>query len=159
VLCEGLGDRQADNFLILIPEQPTWVPSATAREASVALLRQALPLADDVSGQLTEDVRFVDCGANFENVRCPRCGSDLGEWWTLAMEAAHEHKFRDLRATMPCCAARLSLNDLAYSWPMGFARFTLEAINPTIGVELPARLQRRLEAVLGCRLRVIWKDV
>lgn len=148
----------ADTFLVLIPEQPTWVPSATAREAAVGTLRQALPLADDVSSQLTDEVRWVDCGANFEYVRCPRCATDLGEWWTLAMEAAHEQQFRDLRLTLPCCAARLSLNDLVYSWPMGFARYTLAATNPNIGTELPERLQRRLEGLLGCRLRVIWAD-
>jgi hypothetical protein len=146
----------SDNFLLLIPERPTWVPSASAREAAVRLLQQALPLADDVSSAVTDEVRFVDCGANFESVRCPRCGTDLGEWWTLAMEVAHEHKFRDLVATTPCCAARLSLNDLVYSWPMGFARYTLEALNPVIGTELPGRLQPRLEKLLGCRLRVIW---
>ncbi len=145
-----------DDILMLIPDRPTWVPSATAREAAVGLLRRALPLADDVSSQVTDEVRFVDCGANFESVRCPRCGSDLGEWWTLAMEAAHEHQFRELRATTPCCAARLSLNDLHYGGPVGFARYTLQAMNPVIGAELPGRLQPRLEELLGCRLRVIW---
>jgi hypothetical protein len=146
----------SDNFLLLIPENPAWVPSATAREAAVRMLQQALPFADDVSSQATDEVRFVDCGANFESVRCPRCGTDLGEWWTLAIEAAHVLNFRDLQATMPCCAARVSLNDLVYSWPMGFARYTLQATNPMIGAELPGRVQPRLEQLLGCRLRVIW---
>jgi hypothetical protein len=145
----------SDTFLRLIPAEPTLVPSATAREKAQDALVRALPSADDVLAQVTQDVRFVDCGSNFETVRCPRCGTDLGEWWTLAMEAGHEQQFRDLRATTPCCGLHTSLNDLIYSLPMGFARFTLEALNPGIG-SLPERVQRRLEEILGSKLRVIW---
>ena len=53
----------------MIPAEPEFVPSATARARAVALVSRALPLADDVSSQLTEHVRVVDCGANFETVR------------------------------------------------------------------------------------------
>jgi hypothetical protein len=49
----------------------------------------------------------------------------------------------------------VSLNDLVYSWPSGFARYTLEAMNPGLG-SLPERVHARLESVLGCRVRVIW---
>ena len=147
----------ADTFLRLIPEEPTLVPSATARERAHGALARALPRADDVLAQVTQDVRFIDCGSNFETVRCPRCGTDVSEWWTLAMEAGHEQHYRDLRATTPCCGLHTSLNDLAYSWPMGFARFTLEALNPGIA-SLPERVQRRLEEILGSKVRVIWAD-
>jgi hypothetical protein len=145
----------SDTFLRLIPDDPTWVPSATARERAEAVLRVALPSADEVTSHVTDHVRFVDCGANFESVACPHCGTDIGEWWSAAMEAAHEQQFRDLRATTPCCGRHVSLNDLVYSWPSGFARYTLQALNPGLG-SLPDRLQSRLQSVLGCRVRVIW---
>lgn len=119
------------------------------------LLVRALPMAEDVSSELTPQVRFVDCGDNFEAVRCPRCGVDLGEWWTLAMEAANEQQFRKLMVTTPCCRSRLSLNDLSYSWQMGFARFKLTVLNPGL-TQLPNSITQGLEAVLKCRLRVIW---
>ena len=104
---------------------------------------------------MTAEVRFVDCGDNFETVACPRCGADLGEWWSVVMEAAHEQRFRDLRATPPCCGYTQSLNELVYAWPMGFARYTLEAINPGVG-SLPEAVIARLETALGSPLRLIW---
>jgi hypothetical protein len=71
------------------------------------------------------------------------------------MELGHEGRFRDLRATTPCCGRRTTLNALAYSWPVGFARFTLEVLNPGLD-SLPDRIHQRLEDVLACRLRLIW---
>ena len=144
-----------ESLLRVIPEDPRRVPSATAREHAEKLLRGALPGADDVVSQVTEHVRFVDCGDNFESVTCPGCGIEIGEWWSVVMEVAHEQHFRDLQATLPCCGRRVSLNDLVYSWPSGFARYTLEAMNPGLG-SLPDRVRTRLESVLGCRVRVIW---
>jgi hypothetical protein len=146
----------ADTILRLIPEDPEVVPSATAREKATQVLRRTMP-AEDVSNLVTPHVRFVDCGGNFEGVACPRCGANVGEWWTLAMEASHEAQFCDLRVTLPCCAQRTTLNDLVYSWPAGLARFTLEVLNPGLS-SVPEPVRQRLEATLGCRLRLIWAD-
>jgi hypothetical protein len=145
----------ADTYLRIIPADPNCVPSALARERALGVLRRAVPLADDLLSQVTEHVRFVDCGTNFETVRCPSCGADVGEWWSIVMEMGHEQQFRDLRVTTPCCAVRTSLNELVYSWPAGFARYTLEALNPGVG-SLPDRVLERLENALGSELRVIW---
>src|SRR5438045_4682754 len=112
----------SDTLLRLIPQQPTHVPSAGARERAQLVLSRSVPFADDIGWRVTQHVRFVDCGGNLEVVRCPRCGTDVGEWWSLAMELAHEQQFQDLRVTTPCCGARTSLNDLDYVWPAGFAR-------------------------------------
>jgi hypothetical protein len=73
----------------------------------------------------------------------------------MAMEVAHEEHFRDLRATTPCCGTRTSLNDLVYAWPAGFARYTLEVLNPGVGA-IPEPLLRRLESALGAKVRVVW---
>jgi len=126
-------------------------PSEERRSQQAGLLQRALQ-ADNVLSQVTDAVRFVDCGDNFETVGCPHCGTDVGEWWTLAMEAAHDQQFADLRATTPCCATTVSLNDLVYSWPAGLARYTLEVLNPGVG-SLPERVHQRLEQLLGSRMR------
>jgi hypothetical protein len=147
--------KVADTFLRIIPSDPTYVPGVTARERALNVLRRAVPLADEVTDQLTRDVRFVDCGANFESVRCPACGADIGEWWAEAMELGHAHNFSDLRITTPCCALHTTLNDLLYSWPAGFARYTLEAVNP--GVEkLRQSIVDRLQRNIGTQVRIIW---
>jgi hypothetical protein len=145
----------SDTILRIIPGDPGYVPSATARESATGILLRALPNADDVSGQLTRFVRFVDCGDNFQSVSCPRCGTDIGEWWATAMEAAHEHQFAALDVVTPCCGAPTTLNRLFYVPVVGFARYSLEAINPHVG-SLPERALQRLQSTLGCQLRVIW---
>jgi len=71
------------------------------------------------------------------------------------MEFGHDGQFRDLRVTTPCCGRPTTLNDLAYSWPVGFARFTLEVLNPGLD-SLPESVRRRLEDTLDCRIRLIW---
>ncbi len=145
----------SDTYLRIIPNDPRCVPSALARERALGVLQRAVPLADDIAGQVTPEVRFVDCGDNFETVRCPYCGADVGEWWSVAMEMGHEQHFRDLRATTPCCGRHTSLNELVYSWPAGFARYSLEALNPGVG-SLSETLVKRLEDALGAAVRVIW---
>jgi hypothetical protein len=145
----------SDTYLRIIPCDPRCVPSALARDRALGVLQRAVPLADDVASQVTPDVRFVDCGDNFEAVHCPRCGADVGEWWSMAMETGHEQHFRDLRITTPCCGARTSLNGLVYSWPAGFARYSLEALNPGVG-SLSKSLVERLEVALGAAVRIIW---
>jgi hypothetical protein len=147
--------RVADTYLRIIPSDPACVPSALARERALGVLQRAVPLADDFVSRVTDDVRFVDCGSNFEAVRCPNCGADLGEWWSMAMEVGHDQQFEDLRVTTPCCGAHTSLNDLVYAWPSGFARYTLEVLNPGLG-SLPERVLERLQTTLGTTLRVIW---
>jgi hypothetical protein len=145
----------SDTYLRIIPADPTCVPSALARERAIDVVRRAVPLADDVTSVVTDNVRFVDCGENFETVRCSACGADVGEWWSMAMEMGHEQEFQDLRVTTPCCGLHTTLNDLLYSWPAGFARYTLEVLNPNVAQLSPA-VQRRVEAALRAPVRVIW---
>ena len=66
----------ADTYLRLIPVGPSWVPAALARERALRALRRAAPFADDVANQVPLEVRFIDCGANVETVRCPLLRDD-----------------------------------------------------------------------------------
>ena len=141
----------------IIPTEPGFVPSASARERATAVLRRALPLADDIASHVSAEIRFVDCGANFETVRCPYCGADLGEWWAEVMEIGQEQHFRDLRVTTPCCGTASALNRLVYSAPAGFARYVVEVLNPGVD-RLPERVKHQLEQVFGSSLRLVWAD-
>jgi hypothetical protein len=145
----------SDTYVRIIPTDPKFVPSALARERALSVLQHAAPFADDIASHLTDEVRFIDAGADFETVCCPRCGADIAEWWSLAMEVAHEQRFRHLRITTPCCGAHTSLNELVYTVPAGFARYTLEALNPGLQI-VPDSLIRRLEHALGTSIHVIW---
>jgi hypothetical protein len=141
----------SDNFVIFLPRDPEFVPELSARQAAEALLRQLAPSAGEISCTVSEAVRFIDPGGNFESVTCPNCGADLGDWWPEAMDAAYDGSgFPSLVTTLPCCRAKCSLNDLVYEWPAAFARFELSAQNP--GVELTLEQLGELEAALGCAL-------
>jgi hypothetical protein len=62
---------------------------------------------------------------------------------------------RESRRTVACCGALVSLNDLIYEWPAGFARFVLEAMNPNVRDIADDELAS-LAAILGTPLRKIW---
>ena len=148
----------SDNWLCLIPADPAFVPPSAARASCQRQLRTLLPNAEDISVELTEDPRFIDPGSNWESVHCPRCDADLADWWPEAMGAAHENGFRSLAADVPCCHAAVSLNELRYSWPAGFARFSLDAGNPGV-TKLDAADLEALAQCLGTPLRVVWRHL
>jgi hypothetical protein len=54
----------------------------------------------------------------------------------------------------PCCSHNLSLNDLDYHWPAGFARYHLEARDPS--GEFTDEHRAAVEGILHCSLRLIW---
>ena len=71
------------------------------------------------------------------------------------MNEASEAGFTDLNKTLPCCGASVSLNDLCYNSPAGFARFVIQARNPSI-TDLDENSIKELEGILGCGIKIIW---
>jgi hypothetical protein len=146
----------SDNYLRFIPVEPTYAPTATAAEEARLLLATLVPDADEVTATISDEIEFVDQGANFERVSCPRCGTKLeDDWWGDAVEVASAGNFTRLEVTVPCCDSTLSLNDLDYDWPAGFAKFVLEAMNPNVRDLEEGDIHRPM-AVLGTPLRRIW---
>lgn len=147
----------SDNVLRLIPVDPNFVPDSGAADRARKLLAAFVPGAAQVTIDARDDVSFIDQGANFESVSCCSCGSPIDlEWWQGALEKAMEGRCRDLAVTPPCCSKQASLNDLRYVKPAGFARFTLEAMNPNRSEDLDPKQVQQLESLLGCTLRQIW---
>lgn len=123
----------SDNWIIVIPEKPDFVPAAEAQERAVAYFRRLVPQADEVKKEVSEEVRFIDCGANLSRIVCPHCGAELEmDWWQDLMDGEFEAGFPIRAVSLPCCGKSGSLQTLGYDWPQGFARFSLEAMNPGI---------------------------
>lgn len=121
----------SDNYLRLIPTEPTWRPDPEASQRAVATLSALAPGADSVKVELFDEVTFIDQGTNFERLSCPACQAELDmEWWHEQVERAGDAGFTDLNVTTPCCRAGTNLNDLLYDWPAGFARAELSVLNP-----------------------------
>ncbi len=149
----------SDDYLHLIPSDPRFVPSRQAAEQARAQLATLLPEADEIVAEVYDEINFFDAGENFESIACPRCGAPIDtDWWGAAMDAASEQAFAELDATMPCCSARVSLNDLRYDWPQGFARFALQALNPNVPDLVQSDVDR-LSDVVGSPLRKIWTHI
>jgi hypothetical protein len=151
----------SDTWLRFIPTQREYVPSVIAQERAVDLLRTFVPNADAVEVTLSGEIEFIDCGSNWSGVVCSACGLDAEPWFGDALTRAHEQSaFRDLDTIAPCCGAAISLDKLNFGWPVGFARFVLEARNPGLGTsELSPSQYKTLEQVLGCSLGVVWRHL
>jgi hypothetical protein len=146
----------SDNVLRLIPTNPQYVPETASAELARKQLAELVPDADEVTQTTSGDLQFVDPGANLERISCPMCGQDLPmEWWREQMDEAFKARFATLAVTAPCCRANVSLNDLNYEWPAGFARFVLEAMNPGVA-DLAAAEIATIAEIVGSPLRLIW---
>jgi len=148
----------SDNFLILIPTDPHYIPHPDSAQDANDYLLSVLPQAEDIIWMASDAITFVDPGNNFERIICPACGTELAmPVWQQMMDAAYQTAFSDLTVTMPCCGVSGSLNDLHYEWPAGFARFSLEALNPN--ADLDDQQLHTVEELLGCSIRKIWRSL
>jgi hypothetical protein len=124
----------SDDWLIVIPGDPYWQPERAAADRAAAALAGMLSEQGrrGLEALWHDTVEVVHCFANLEGVSCPLCGADLytGSWLGEAITERFEDGFATLDVTVPCCGAGISLNDLVYDWPMGFARFRLEVLYP-----------------------------
>lgn len=141
----------------VIPPDPQRVPGDSERALAMALLRQRVPSAESLRETLTAETRFVDAGENFHAVFCPACGRHVElDDWQEAMTKAQSGSFERLDASFPCCGATVSLNDLRYDWPQGFARWGVELRNPGMSREDFDAVAAELERLLGFKPRVVW---
>lgn len=147
----------AEKIIKLIPVDPGWVPDFKTQQVAQEQLTAFLPQADEILVFVTDEIEFVDPGQNLKQIACPNCNSMLEEsWWLTAMEQAAQTGYSDLTAELPCCHRRISLNDLIYQAPAGFARFIVEAHNPQTSLE-KADIEK-LELLIGTKLRYIVAD-
>ena len=149
----------SDNWIALIPEDPRCVPDAAKQRRARDRFAEIAPESDEIEIKVSEKIEFFDCGANFERVLCPSCGSEIPvEWWQDRMDEDSDEGFKLASYATPCCGKKCTLHELVYEWPQGFGRFALDAMNPNIG-ELEDKYKRECEKILGTKLRVIYQHI
>lgn len=151
----------SDHHIVIIPAEPHYLPTAQQIAQAKAALWQWMPEAESIDEQVSEHVMFHDCGSNFEYVRCHLCAQELTlPEWHLLMDQDYDaqRSFALLPQTLPCCGSVASVHQLDYSFPQGFARFSITAINPRIGAMSPQQTES-LQRHLGQPLRVIYRHV
>ena len=149
----------SDDWFVLVPEDPRYVPDKDRQEQSRQRLCEIAPEADDVECVNAEAVQFFDCGSNLEFVRCPNCKSEISwNWWGNRMDDDYKDGFRLASFETPCCKSRLSLDRLIYEWPVAFGRFALSARNPNMR-KIRQEQVSELGALLGCGLITIRRHI
>jgi hypothetical protein len=149
----------SDNYIILIPESPTFVPAAAAQEKAAELFRKLTGTTSEIESETSQQIRFIDCGANFEKILCPKCLTEISiDWWQDWMSEEADADFPLRPTALPCCGAKYNLNELNYDWPQGFAIFSLQAMNPCLP-DLTSEQIKQFENLLGCMLRKILRHI
>jgi hypothetical protein len=146
----------SDDWIILIPENPRFRPERARQMAAEVRFSEIAPQAHEVTSNLSDTVQFYHCGANFERIKCPSCGSDVPiDWWQDRMDEDFDDGFKLRPYRVPCCNGEMTLHELAYEWPQGFGQYSLEAMNPNIG-QLSNEHKQDFEGIVGTPLRVIY---
>jgi len=145
----------SDTWIRLIPKDPNFIPDDEAISSAKAFFMNLFPDADEIRIHKTDEIRFYDCGSNFERVGCPECGQELDEiWWQERMSEDWNDGFSLKEGILPCCGVKKDLNALIYDWDQGFARFGLDAMNLGV-IEIRKEDFEALENILKCRLKQI----
>lgn len=144
----------AEHFIALIPADPR----AELPGNADALRMELEALAGGGESRVKDygKLQFIDCGQNLRRIGCPACGGAIPlEVWQGWMEADWhaEDGFHLHRHAAPCCGAGVTLNELAYDAPQGFARWFVGA--RSTGGTLTDPERGRLEAVAGLALKAV----
>ncbi|GAA2501037.1 hypothetical protein [Winogradskya humida] len=120
----------------VIPTDPEWQPTAEAAAAAAEYVAGLFAGPGDhvesVEPVFYDRIAVIDGGEYMEEVFCPRCGASIGvDWfWDLLQDrTGDDPTLDDLAVTVPCCGAALTLPDLRFEAPIGFARFEVSVRN------------------------------
>ncbi|MFE9960482.1 hypothetical protein [Micromonospora sp. NPDC005299] len=132
----------SDLYIRVIPTDPEWQPTSEAAARAAKYIADLFAGPGDhvevVEPVFHERITLIDGGEYMEDVFCPRCDAAIGlDWfWDLLIarnggRRVGEPSIDDLGVTVPCCGAALTLPQLRFEAPVGFARFEVSAMNWT----------------------------
>ncbi|MEX3654097.1 hypothetical protein ABFW14_01560 [Mycolicibacterium fortuitum] len=130
-------------WYVIFPTDPRWVPSLDREGAARAVFELLMGSDIEVKVNRPGRVVFEDAGECFETIRCPACGTLVGQnpknmdWWVARIHGAWTEAdgFWPLDVTTPCCGVQTSLNDLVYDAPQGFASWSVAARDPVYAMD------------------------
>jgi hypothetical protein len=153
----------SDTWLVIFPAHPHWVPSPEQESRAAGAVARLVPtrIAQQPEIVRTDSIEFIDAGGNFEAIRCPLCGRELDvAWWQDRMDEQYstDSGFRLETITAPCCGGSTALHELAYEWPLGFARWSAQVLYPDRSWLTAAELMEIGEA-LGRPVRQTFRHI
>lgn len=150
----------SDNWIAILPADLDYVPDVARREKALRYFWSIAPESDKIEVKISEKLMFFDCGANLEKITCSNCGGNVStEWWRDQLENDYEEEYDELNLyILPCCGRQATMAELEYSWPQGFAKFAIDAMNPKIGTLLDEE-KEMFETILETPIRVIYQHI
>jgi hypothetical protein len=150
----------SENFIIIIPEDPFYIPSQNSQLKAETYLSKIAPNSEEVVSTTNEKIQFFNAGANFENVYCPFCQSiiEIGWWQNKMDEDYYGESFQLKEYQLPCCNQKSNLHLLKYSFVQGFGKYSLEAKNPNLG-ELSLSQIDQVERLLESKVRIVYQHL
>lgn len=149
----------SDDWIIIVPTDPRFVPEPGRQLEARAWLASIAPEAEQIEIKESDQIEFFDCGSNFDRAVCPSCHAEIPMvWWEGRMADDHNGGFKLDKYQTSCCGAAHTLDELIYDWPRAFGRFALDVMNPNIG-KLNELQQNLLEQILGTRVRIIYQHI
>jgi hypothetical protein len=125
----------SDDFIRLIPTNPAWQPTLQDAASAVAYVTGLFAGPGDgvwaVEAEFYDRPTVIDPGMYLERITCPRCGAEIALAWLGDLIRADGASFDSLDAQVPCCDTVVSLTDVHFEDPIGFARFQVSAMNGT----------------------------
>jgi hypothetical protein len=129
----------------VIPTDPEWQPTVEAAARTVDYVAGLFAGPGDhvekVEAIFYKRPALIDGGEYMEDLFCPQCDATLGlDWfWELLSSRSDgqiidDPTVHDLSVTVPCCGTGLTLPELRFEAPIGFARFEVNATNWTRSV-------------------------
>lgn len=144
----------ADYWIILTPENPSFVPDRETLSQAEIKLREIFPTANEIKSIIT-DKTVLYSSSYFFILFCPNCKTELSiHWWheILNKDLTPETEYKLAAYQVPCCRSVLTPQELSYDWGMGFARFALQ-ITSLSSLKLENKDKEELERILGVKLR------
>lgn len=136
----------SEHLVRLIARLHTYRTNEASARAAVLALQKCVK-AEEISFFQSDQVEFFDCGSALNHISCPRCGAAVPlDWWQQKMDEHYKSDhFFVLEEDMPCCSKTVSLNDLRYEAPCGFASlcFTVRDPEEAVGQEAVECLSER----------------
>jgi hypothetical protein len=150
----------SDNWIYVISRDPSFVPPKESIAGAERFLARLAPAADEIFNEMSEEMKFRDCGSNLESIHCPQCSIELPtRCWAERMDEDHlEGGFKLKPIQLPCGHVAGSLNELRYDFDQGFSRFLLGAMNPNVAL-LATEQIAHFEMLLGCPVKVIYRHI
>lgn len=143
----------SDYIVKIIPKDPYYKAPDVDLQSAKSFLQTKL-CCGFIEAESNETPVFVDCGGNLERISCPKCSAELDfGWWGAAMDKSAEGGFTSLETEMPCCKKVISLNDLDYYFPCGFASTRIEVFNPAQPID--HEITNEMRHILGTDVRVV----